>query len=67
VREAASVITAESSRLLKRQHIQSMYAETAQLSGDVSVVTYCRIRVPDQTAERMNPVDLPASFRRTHA
>jgi len=51
VRQVAQLVSAEASRLLSRRRIHAMYAETAALSGDVSVVTYCRVRVPDQESE----------------
>ena len=63
VREMEAIISKETSRLLKRKRIQSMYAETAQLSGDVSVVTYYRVRVPEQS-ERMLPASETATIRR---
>lgn len=62
VRQAAQLVSAEASRLLQRRRIQAMYAETALLSGDVSVITYCRVRVPDQggrITEIEPPVPLP--------
>ncbi|HQR43964.1 MAG TPA: lipopolysaccharide kinase InaA family protein [Gemmatales bacterium] len=62
VREMATIISKESSRLLLRKRIQRMYAETAQLSGEVSTVTYYRVRVPD-VVNRM-PNDLPQPVRR---
>lgn len=65
VREAAAIVSAESSRLLKRHRVQVMYAETALLSGDVSVVTYCRVRVPDQQGDRITMIDQPIAQRRT--
>lgn len=65
VREAASIISVESSRLLKRRRIHNMYAETALLSGDVSVVTYCRVRVPEQSSDRVTQMDQPLPVRRT--
>lgn len=66
VREAALIITAESCRLLKRRRIQGMYAETSLLSGDVSVVTYCRVRVPDEPHQRMTMAEQeePAVLKR---
>lgn len=67
VRQAATLISTESSRLLKRSRIYAMYAETAQLSGDVSVVTYYRIRVPGPEGNRLANADQPIPTRRTQA
>jgi tRNA A-37 threonylcarbamoyl transferase component Bud32 len=57
VREAAAAISAESRRLLRRSRIRAMYAETAMLAGEVSTVTYCRIRVP--ASERLADANSP--------
>ena len=65
VRDAAAMISAEANRLLKRRRIQAMFAETAQLSGNVSVVTYCRVRLPEQNDVRSFPAEEPITFRRT--
>ncbi len=63
VRTAAVLVAAESSRLLRRRRIQAMHAETALLSGDVSVVTYCRIRVPEGTPLRASTIEQPHMIR----
>lgn len=65
VRESGSVVSAESSRLLKRRRIQRMYAETSLLSGDVSVVTYCRVKVPDMISPRVTDSQMSLPSRRT--
>jgi tRNA A-37 threonylcarbamoyl transferase component Bud32 len=67
VRAAGVAIAAESRRLLRRHRVQAMYAETALLSGDVSVVTYCRVRVPEATTNRMNNTDQSQSLRGRNA
>lgn len=66
VRQAAQLVSAEANRLLHRRRIHAMYAETALLSGDVSVVTYCRVRVPDQT-DRITQIDPTVPLRRNRA
>ncbi len=67
VRQAAQLVSVEASRLLQRRRIHAMYAETSLLSGEVSVVTYCRVRVPDQTNERITEIEPPVPLRRTRA
>jgi hypothetical protein len=67
VRDAATVIAAEGRRLLRRHRIQAMHAETALLSGDVSIVTYCRVRVPQGAAHRAPTLDQPQTMRGTKA
>jgi len=57
VRDAAIRVALESNRLLKRRRVRAMHDETAQLSGDVSVVTYCRVRVPEGPGERFTTID----------
>lgn len=63
VKQAAQLVSAEANRLLHRRRIHAMYAETALLSGDVSVVTYCRVRVPDQM-DRITEIEPPVPQRR---
>jgi tRNA A-37 threonylcarbamoyl transferase component Bud32 len=63
VRTMAAIISRESQRLLRRKRIQRMHTETAQLSGDVSIVSYYRVRVPAEASNRMT-TDVPQSVRR---
>ncbi|HQR05402.1 MAG TPA: lipopolysaccharide kinase InaA family protein [Gemmatales bacterium] len=63
VKQAAQLVSVEANRLLHRRRIHAMYAETALLSGNVSVVTYCRVRVPDQ-ADRITQNEPPVPLRR---
>jgi tRNA A-37 threonylcarbamoyl transferase component Bud32 len=67
IADASVRICAERDRLLCRRRIRAMYEETAQLAGNVSVVTYCRVRVPDVPSGRITTIDPPSELRRTQA
>lgn len=67
IRQSAQLISVETSRLLQRRRVHAMYAETALLTGDVSVVTYCRIRIPDHANDRVTAIPPEAVLRRAQS